>query len=55
MACGLTCEVPGQKLNQFNVMTLNQRGKIIGFEKSNQRKGISYFFHPTFNLNPMIW
>ena len=30
------------------VMTLNQRGKLIGFAKSHQPKGIL-----TFNLNPM--
>jgi hypothetical protein len=32
----------------INVMTLKQHGKIIGFAKSNQYKGISSFFHRTF-------
>lgn len=36
-------------------MKLNQLGKLIGFAKSSQCKGISYFFHPAFNLNPMTW
>jgi hypothetical protein len=29
--------------------------KLIGFARSQQRQGILYFFHPTFNLNPMTW
>ena len=29
-------------------MTLNQRGKRIGFAKSHQRKGIWWFFSPDF-------
>ena len=40
---------------QIYVMMLNQRGKLIGFAKSSQRKGISSFFHQTFNLDLMTF
>jgi hypothetical protein len=33
-----------------NVMLLNQGRKLTGFAKSNQRKGISYFYQLLFYL-----
>ena len=42
---------------KFNVKTLKQHGKLIGFAKSHQHKGDFVFaFHPTFTLNPVgLW
>lgn len=37
--------------NKINVLTLNQRGKRIGFAKSHTFKG--FLPHPTFKVNPM--